>query len=324
VGWKRFLTAGALGAALCLAWFVPLMISSDGLSNYMRVMGEFSRRFQSTTSVFMGAGWWGVGYNVRKLAMYTLYGWNVVLAPGAIYAAARLWRREWPTSWEKLVYLCLWIAPSLLFYTIVHMGQQGLIFVFLPALLLVGAVGLTRLLATRPRWLIGTAALLIVLNAGVFCLAPEYPLGPNSQRLLTRATLVNSDRYYQDRFQAIEDNFAPASTAILAAHWHHVEYYLPEYKKLPFEVGTEQEKDEGQPRGNPNPTVATPAELGLQPDSQSRAIIVVFDPYLMAFSESPTPARELPLKHGESLQYFELSEGQTFHYGSQSFGIAGN
>lgn len=79
-------------------------------------------------------------------------------------------------------------------------------------------------------------ALLMTLNAGVFCLVPEYPLGTGTQRLLTRATLVNSDRYYRDRFEAIAGNFPPQSTAILAADWHHVEHYLPAYKLLPVDI----------------------------------------------------------------------------------------
>ncbi len=327
VGWKRFLAAGALGAVMCLAWFVPLMALSDGLSNYMRVMGAFAHRFQSTTSVLAGAGWQGVRRNVRKLTMYTLYGWSVALAPGVIHAAGaagRLRRREWPKRWERPIFLLLWIAPSSVFYTIIHMGQQGLIFVFLPALLLISAVGLTRLLTTQLRWLIAATAVLVALNAGIFCLVPEYPLGPGTQRLLTRATLVNSDRYYQDRFRVIEKNFAPESTAILADNWHHVEYYLPEYMRLPFNVGSKWEEGGGNPRGNSQEVVATPTRLGLQLDGQGQAAIVIFDPDLMAFCESPTSVHKLSLKHGGALEYFVLMGDQAFHYGRRSFGVRGN
>jgi hypothetical protein len=321
VGWKRFLAAGVLGAMICLAWFIPLMIASDGISNYMRVMGEFGRRFQSTTSVFMGAGWWGVRRNLIKLTLYSVYGWGTALIPAIIYGIARLWRREWPEQWEKPIFLSLWIAPALIFYSIIHMGQQGLVFVFLPALLLFSAVGLARMFATRSRWLTVGAAVLLALNVSVFCLAPEYPLGPDSQRLLTRATLVNSDRYYQDRFEAIEENFAPASTAILAANWHHVEYYLPEYERLPFGIVSKWEQGAGNPTGNRQEVIATPTELGLQPDDQGQAIIVVFDPHLMAFSETPSSAQKLPLRHGGSLEHFVLTEGQALHYGADSFGV---
>ena len=321
VGWKRFLVAGILGAMICLAWFVPLMIANDGFSNYMRVMGEFSRRFQSTTSVFMGGGWWGVMRNLIKLTLYSAYGWGTALIPAVMYGIARLWRREWPRQWEKPIFLLLWIVPALVFYSIIHMGQQGLVFVFLPALLLFSAAGLTRMFATRSRWLIAGATVLLALNAGIFCLAPEYPLGPDTQRFLTRATLVNSDRYYRGRFEAIEENFAPASTAILAANWHHVEYYLPDYERLPFGIVSKWEQGAGNPTGNRQEVVATPTELGLQLDIHGQAAIIVFDPHLMAFSVSPTSAHGLPLEYGGNLEYFTLTEGQAFHYGATSFGI---
>jgi hypothetical protein len=324
VGWRRFLTAGVLGAVICLAWFVPLMALSGGISNYMRVTGTFARRFQSTTSVLMGAGWWGIGRNVRKLAMYTLYGWGVALVPGVVHAARQLWQRKWPQSWEKPVFLLLWVVPSLIFYAIIHMGQQGLVFVLLPAWLLLSAVGLERMLAARSRWLTAATAAVVALNAGVFCLMPEYPLGPGTLRLLTRATLVNSDRYYQDRFRTIEAGFAPESTAILAANWHHVEYYLPDYVSLPFTIGSKWEKDAGRPIGGFQEVLATPTMLGLQLDGQGQAAIVVFDSDLAAFRENPASAHELLLEHGGRLEYFVLTGDQAFHYGSQSFGVSGN
>jgi hypothetical protein len=321
VGWKRFLLAGVLGAAICLAWFVPLMVLSGGLPNYMRVMGEFTRRFQSTTSVFMGGGWWGVRRNLVKLTLYSLYGWSLALVPGVIYAVARLWRREWPRRWEKLIFILLWVAPAWTYYAIVHMGQQGLVFVFLPALLLISAVALTRLLFTQTHELIVATVILVIINVGIFCLSPEYPIGGDRLRLLTRATLVNSDHYYQDRFEVIKSNFAPESTAIVAANWHHVEYYLPEYAILPFGVVGKWEKGEGSPMESHQEVVARPAEMGLQLDERGQATIVVFDPYLMAFSESPASAPGLPLEHGGELAYFVLTGEQTFHFGSDSLGV---
>jgi len=284
-------------------------------------MGEFTRRFQSTTSVFMGGGWWGVRRNLVKLTLYSLYGWSLALVPGVIYAVARLWRREWPRRWEKLIFILLWVAPAWTYYAIVHMGQQGLVFVFLPALLLISAVALTRLLFTQTHELIVATVILVIINVGIFCLSPEYPIGGDRLRLLTRATLVNSDHYYQDRFEVIKSNFAPESTAIVAANWHHVEYYLPEYARLPFGVGSKWENDEGSPIGNPYDTVATPAELGLQLDSKGQAAIVVFDPHLMAFNDSPSSVYRLPLEHGGTLEYFLLAGERAFHWGARSFGV---
>lgn len=324
VGWRRFARVIAVGAVICLLWFLPLVYSSGGPASYVRAMGAFSRRFQDTTSVLLGAGWTGVQRNMRKLGMYTLYGWSVALVPGVIYVASRLRRHQWLQRWEKLAFLLVWMAPSSIFYTIVHMGQQGLVFVFLPALLLVSAVGLTQLATTSPHRLVAGTAILVILNAGIFVMAPEYPLGPGTQRLLTRATLENSDRYYQDRFEAIETKFPPESTAILAANWHHVEYYLPEYKVLRFDKAGEWEKEAGSPGNSLKEDGATPAQLGLQLEDQGQATILVFDPDLRAFAEGASSAHELPLEHGGSLEYFVLTGQQSFHHGIRSFGVAGD
>jgi hypothetical protein len=320
VGWKRFLAAGALGVVLCLVWFIPLIVSSGGLSNYLNVMSVYGGRFQDTTSIFMGAGWGGIKHNVRKLAMYTLYGWNLALVPVLIYVVGRLWRREWPRRWEELIFLVLWIAPALTFYTIIHMGLQGLVFIYLPALLLSSAFALTRLLAGQSRWLVAATASLVILNAGIFLLVPEYPLGEGTQRMLTRATLINSDHYYQDRFDAILDNFSPQSTAILAIDWHHVEYYLPDYELLAVDVVEARGVDADRLNHRQGEERLDVQSLGLTPDADGQVNIVEFGTKLAPFSDTPEVARVVELAHGGQMSVFALSMGQAL-YVEPTFGV---
>ena len=323
VGWKRFFAAGMLGAVLCLAWFIPLMASSGGVASYFGAVGRYNEHFQATTSLLMGAGWFGLQRNLTKLSLYTGYGWGFAgfLAIGE--GVRRLLRRELPSSWRKLAFLALWVAPTVVYYAFIHMGQQGLVFVFLPVLLLVSAHAVDRCFTSLDRaqlaWWVGGAV--AVASLCVFCFAPEYPLGGDRVRLLTRSTLTQSDRYYGDRFSAVESRLAPESTAILAENWHHVEYYLPEYKTIPFDVVAKWEKGEGNPTGSPRSSAVTPAELGLEVDERGHAAIVVFDSGLMGFSQSSVPAEELYLEHGGILEFFVLSEDQVFHFGAGSFGI---
>ncbi|TEU11400.1 MAG: DUF2723 domain-containing protein [Anaerolineales bacterium] len=313
--------AVSVGGVICVGWFVPLVQSQGGLKTYLELSKAFSDRFMTTTSVLQGAGWWGMRRNLIKLGMYTLYAWNLSLIPGLLYIGLRLWHR--PQSWnlEKVIFFLLWIVPFSAFYAFVHMGQQGQVFVFLPALLLISAVGLVRLLARWPRWPIVTAVILVTVNVSIFCLAPEYLPSADRARLLTRATLANSDRYYLDRFKAIKESFAPESTAILAANWHHVEYYLPEYVRLPFGVISKWEKGEGNPLGSSRGIVATPTEIGLQPNLEGQTAVVIFDPELAPFNEAPTLTQRLPLEHGDALYYFVLTGDQVLHYGAHSFGV---
>jgi hypothetical protein len=328
-GWRRALIWGAPAVAvfglLCAAWFFPLIGSAGGLAPYLKTLGAFSERFDATTSLFLGAGWFGLSRNLRKLGMYTAYGWGAATASLASYLLRRTGRpRIDGVQWQRVLFPLSWTLPSLFFYAAVHMGQQGLVFVFLPALLLFSAAGLTRLLPSRRRWLVVATVVLMVINASVYCLAPEYPVGGDRLRLLTRATLADADRYYEDRFEAIASRFDPRSTAILASNWHHVEYYLPEYAVLPFDVVSKWEMGEGSPTEGHGEVVAKPAEMGLRLDGQGRAVIVVLDPELMAFSESPASTSELPLRNGETLEYYVLTGNQAFHYGGRSFGVEGD
>lgn len=315
VGWKRLLLAGLLGAAVCLIWSVPLMISCGGIGNYLEKMGTYSARFQRTTSVLMGAGWSGVAYNLRKLGIYTAYGLGGALIPLGLYGAVRLACPRWPRRWGHLAFLGLWTVPPLFFYGLIHMGQQGLVFVFLPALLLLAAVATVRLAGAWRRGWVAVALVLLLLNGGTFCLVPEYPLGPDTQRLLTRDTLVNSDHYYQDRFAVIRERFSPQNTAILAANSDHVAYYLPEYVVLPF---TPARPRVGEVLVGNAPSDGGEAE---SPPDQDGVVVVVFDAELAPLNETPSATERIFLEHGGALEYFTLTEGAAFHWDRYSFGV---
>ena len=326
VGWRRLAACAALGGAICLAWGIPLLALSGGLQHYLAVMNQFTDRFQATTSIFMGAGWTGLRRNVIKLTLYTAYGWGIALLP----ALAGLWgwlSRSWQQKAisERSIFLILWIAPAMVYYALVHMGQQGLVFVFLPALLLASAAALEKMLGEQPRWLVGAVTAVCLIHAAIFCLAPEYPLGAGSQRLLTRATLVNSDAYYQQRFDLIRQHFDPQSTAILAANWHFLDYYLPQYTRIPFTIGSKWEEDEGIPAsGATHPEQLTAADLGLHPRADGTVSVILFDPPLKTFNRTPAAVSTLRLPSGETLDVVTIPQGGSLYLDPTSFGVAGS
>jgi len=321
VGWRRFIFAGFFGGVICLAWFVPLTYLSGGVSNYFRVMGEFSQRFQATTSIFMGAGWFGLKRNISKLFLYTVYGWGVALFPVALYFIYRIWKREWPAKWEKINFLLLWIVPASGYYALIHMGQQGLVFVFLPALFLISAVSLNRVFSRRRTWQFVFVTAVLVFNTAFFYYVPEYPLGLNSERMLTRATIVNSDNYFQERFKAIQNDFDPRSTVILAENWHYVEYYLPGYPVLHFDIGAKREINAGLPANEIKPTYFTPGDLNLDPGPDGQVTLIIFDPELDQFNLSPGLMKKKALSGGDKLEYVDFGKDKPFYMDSHSFGV---
>jgi hypothetical protein len=311
------------------------MVLSGGIRSYFEVMGAFGERFQTTTSVLKGAGWWGIQRNVRKLAMYTVFGWGAALLPALAGSVLRVWRRDWPHDMEKLAFLALWVMPPVLYYAFIHMGQPGLVFVFLPALLLWGAHEVVQRFSANPlRWLalnpgkarwqtmLIVAGVLLAVNVGAF-FAPEYPLGGERFRLWSRAALLNSDRYYQDRFVAIRQNSTTESTAILAVNWHHVEYYLPEYVLIPIDVVAKWELGEGE-ISVPSDGVkrVSASDLGLAPDANGTIQIVLFDTVLAPINKAESVTDTIPLQHGSEMQVLSLTAEQQLCYG-QSLEICG-
>lgn len=326
IGLKTFVTAGVVGAVVCLAWFVPLIEANGGLWQYLQVMNDFSNRFQTTTSVFMGAGWWGLARNLTKLTYYTGYGWGVFALPAAVMSVWLLPKWRSFRLNDRQLFLALWILPALIFYLFIHMGQQGLVFVFLPALILIGAAALDRLLKARTGafWL--SALVLTVISASIFLFLPEYPFGEGRQRFLTQQTIEHSDAYFLERFELIRKNYPPDRTLILAANWHHVQFYLPEYKTLPFTLGSKWEIDEGAAINPASSGVkGTPSAFGLQ---NGPAKILLFDPELSGFTqnadevqwvEATFPRGGLP--DGSKIGVLALNSNDIFYILSDSFGL---
>ncbi len=324
-GGKRFLAAVALGGLTCLLWFLPLIETAGGLKEYMAVLSKFGLRYQRTTSVFLGAGAWGLNRNLRKLLMYTLYGWGVPAAFILPILAERFRSGRWLISREKSLFLIIWAAPAVLFYALIHMGQQGLVFVFLPALMILSAVGLEFLLSVRKPWAMVSMVLVLAANVAIYLLAPEYPLGDERLRIINREALARTDRYYGERFDAIRLDFPSESTAIVASSWRHVEYYLPEYVVLHFDVGGKWEIDKGEAKVTPQTILsALPADLGLRVGSNQTGALAVFDETLEGFNRSIDQVVTLPLPGGGAIDYLRIRTGDQIFIDQTGFGIKGH
>lgn len=304
VGWRRFLAAGSLGVALCLLWAVPLFNSCGGLARYLEVFSNYSSLYTAETSILSAAGWRGVGRNVSKLVRYLLYSWGVALIPPTLYVLIRLLRgRDWERRWEDVIFLGLWCAPTILLYTFVHMGQQGLIFTFFPALIAVSAAALVRLLETRSaRLRTSMTVLLVAVNASFFLFLPQYPLGANYFKVLSWDTLRENDAYYEGRFRAIREHFPAESTVVVATRWRHVQYYLSEYEWLPF----------------PHQVGRYSAE---ELDLEDPVDVVLFDSRVEDFGGAPDGLRALPLGDDGEMAYLRLESGEVLELRSEWLGI---
>lgn len=323
IGWRRSLIALGILVVVNLIWFIPLITLSGGLSRYLQVMGAFSQSFDATTTIFSG-GLWGLTRNVRKLSMYTLYGWAGAVVPALIGAYVILrkrssWRFESLKNLRLWVYI-LWMVPTLGFYTFIHMGQQGLVFVFLPALLLLGAAGLCSWNWRRSITMQGLASSLIAINALVFIVAPTYPLGAQSIKLLTWDTLRQHDAHLIAAFEAIPSNFSPQNTLIIASNWRFPQYYIPQFTLVQYDLGARWEITEGKPTLTQDEWV-DPIALGLNPDSDGNFHLVIFDQELLAYNQSILTMQPLPLSTGENLEVISFGANERLFLSPEYFAL---
>lgn len=215
-----------------LAWLVPLFALSGGMANYLHIVSSYSEHFNRSTSVFLGAGWSGVSYNLDKLFRYTLWGW----ALGGVLMALGIWWLRRPLhvvvrSWRVWL-LVLWAVPCLLFYTLIHMGQQGLIFVYLPILMLLSARASTEVMQ-RWRWGIAVVMACIVGNALLYLFASSQ-LPPGQFKVLSLATAREHDALVQAQIDVVRNDLPP-DAVLLSRSWRFPEYYVPEVPLVRYE-----------------------------------------------------------------------------------------
>jgi hypothetical protein len=199
------------------------------------------------------------------------------------------------------------------------MGQQGLTFVFLPALLLISAHSLYRLFENRPALLQSSTALITLVGAAIFIFLPTYPFGQDRFKLLTYDTLRESDRVLSDKIALVRENFDPDSTLLVAANWRHIQYYLPEYKFVRFGLGSRYEENEGQPSDADFMNQAMTVEaLGLSSDTDWQ--VVVIDPEIASFANAPL--ERIQASDGFEIDYLPMNQNDAYWTNGLTFGLA--
>lgn len=313
----RVIQFGLVGLLFTLLWFVPLIHFSGGLQAYLAGSAAYSGSFFDSTSVLAGAGMAGLRRNlISKLIPYALYGWGAAALPALYWFGVLTRHRDGWLADKRAWFLALWIAPALLFYTFIHMGQQGLVLFFLPALMLISAEALRRLFFHSRAALTTAATAIIVISAAIFLLAPTFPLGPSGPKILTHSTLREHDARLDHQIAAIRAQFAPENTLLLASSWRHVQYYLPEYQLVRFTVGAKWENDEG---------IVTASDYSGQPlTARAAGLSDKADWFIVVVDQELEPLSTAPLEYamGEvRLPYLRLRPHQAFINHGTFFGI---
>jgi hypothetical protein len=215
--WGRRLASAVLLGLLGLGWFLPTAFLSGGIPDYLQTMRVYLDQDVWQRYAPGARGLAALGVNLRDTAAYVFYGLYLTAIPVAL-GLLRLGREALSGRLDpdQAVWFALWVGPPLAFYTLVHIGDPGYIFSFLPALTLVAAWGLRG--GRRLFWA-GLVAVAL-LNCGVFFFHP---------RVLTYPGLVAADASLRDRLEAL-DRFPAESTLVVAAEsFRAVQFYRPAY-----------------------------------------------------------------------------------------------
>ncbi|MCJ7823384.1 MAG: glycosyltransferase family 39 protein, partial [Anaerolineales bacterium] len=308
IGWTSRIYAILALVITNLIWLIPLLLATGGLQAYWNVFRHFYSSFNTTTSIISGGGLLGILRNLRKLSMYTLYGWgfaSLILIPAVVKIARSLLKTKSLHLDECWRFLGLWIVPSLLYYTFIHMGQQGLVFVYLPALLLITARALVNLDLTKAAVRLALPGVLILGSSLIFLAGPAYPLGTDRLKLLTVDTIREHDRYYLDRIEAVRNQFDPKTTILVASEWRFLQYYLPEYVYQPYEIYARGEDRAGQPISTSSTTVLCPSDED-RTAAEGVCPIVLFDKVLDPWVTDAERIGRLSMQAGSEMLYLNL------------------
>lgn len=147
------IAVGALALALgSLAWAVPSALLSGGPAAYALAVVEQSGKVTGTSAPSLGPG--GLLYNTvftLSALAWGLAAFAPVLAVAAVRRLAELLHAgRLGLGGPVAAPFLLWIAPALLFYSVVHIGEWGYVLSVLPPLFIVGGVVFDRAAGERP------------------------------------------------------------------------------------------------------------------------------------------------------------------------------
>ena len=225
--------AVAAGLGATALWALPLLALSGGLPAYLRDSAELGERVTASSAIWR-AGLEGLNLDASAVLNGLMMSLGVflplALAAGLLrLAESRAMRPPTDRNTVALVALCL--APALVTYLLIHIGQLAYVLFGVPLLLLFAGPVLTRLAAltlrrgelARARLRAVALGVCVAANVAVF-LAPANSL----------AGQVRARDQHVAAVTAAVRWFDPSTTVLLTdpegpSSYRTAMYYLPEY-----------------------------------------------------------------------------------------------
>jgi hypothetical protein len=333
VAWRHgrpvLVRGGAVLAATCLAWLVPLVWLAGGPVEYVNDGLSLLGFVGSKTSV-LAAGPGALLGNLAQVGGGLLIGLNLgvlLFGYGLLrrrMLRPRLSRRHW-------LMLALWTGPALGVFVLGHIGQVGYLLLVLPAACLLLAMyveaagrGVARVLSMSPGR--GTAVVAAALAMGNVA---TVVLAPSSAHALLRdpvtASMVDvrdNDRFWTE-VPTFLDRFTPQEAIVLAeaspwGSFRHAGYYLSRYRV--YGLGSDRFGHFGwlyQSYGGLTDYSLEGRARRLMPRPTAARYAIVLDPKIISTIVQEAPTVEVMATGYRSIWVVDLAgvDALTFEYG---------
>ena len=221
-------------------WWIATDLASEGWGSLWRALTTQSTNVERGTSAF-SAGERGLRGNAQLLQWFSKDALHLAVFPALAYAAFWLLapRRE---GW-RFPFLVVWMLPAMLFYLLVHIGEAGYVFSFLPAAILAAAAGTVRAAEAVVENLPGRGDVArrrlvrvgIAVAIGALICGYHAWLFTGSARLVSAERLSCKDRAIERAVAALPAEFPPETTLVVtSAYLQHLAVYLPQYRNVQF------------------------------------------------------------------------------------------
>jgi hypothetical protein len=243
-GFMKFIKSSILLILSSLVWIVPTCLNIGGVWVTWQLFIDTSRGvYLSFPGISQVSLWANILLSTRRILALLWSSLNfgivvLIISIGTPFAIG--WSKD-KAVWQRVILLCLWMLPAILFYIFIFFFNPGYLLTFYPTLLILVAVGLVMLsnymaeIVNKSSYLILCCgvALMTVISAGSFMITGAYV--PNEYNL-SASQITFHNKQLQDFVSSVRKTSNPQQTVIffMADYFHvgyrSVAYYLPEYR----------------------------------------------------------------------------------------------
>lgn len=224
--------------AVCLAWFVPMVIESGGAVAYFAGLYDLWTHVAARETTFAHAGGipgpsLAIARATTILAIFALTFGFFIVGSLAQLTSRKPGASDDKSAGTRTLFYLVWLVPGLLFFTLVFMRfvNSGYLLVLTPPLCAwLGAMAAKRYTPDSSVLRRATPLVLAGFNVWVFLYAPVY---------CSRQDVLEFESRMEEGIDFIRRTYDPETTLIIGldAHFHgfrHSSYYLPEFQSIAY------------------------------------------------------------------------------------------